>query len=342
MGQMRVARRPIGATQRRVERLAIDEARELLERRQVAIYFGAVAAAAALAFLFPGLTALEAATNPALALMLFATFLQVPLAALGRAFARWRFMAALLAANFLAIPAFVAALSPLLPPDPMIRLGASLVLLAPCVDYVVTFAHLGRGDARALLAATPALLLAQMALLPLYLKLLLNDEAAAVAQAGPFLHAFLWLIAMPLALAGGVQFWSGRSARGAKATRLLSVLPIPATALALFVIVAAVTPRLGHALDAVQAVIPFYVGFAVVAPLIGLGAAKLFGLPAREARSVAFSAATRNSLVVLPLALAAPGAVPVLPAVIVAQTLVELLSELVYVRVIPRLAQDDA
>lgn len=339
---MRIARTPICATRRRVERLAIDETRELLERRQVAIYFGAVAAAAALAFLFPSLSALEAATNPALALMLFATFLQVPLAELGRAFARWRFMAALLAANFLANPAFVAALSPLLPPDPMIRLGASLVLLAPCVDYVVTFAHLGRADARLLLAATPALLLAQMALLPLYLKLLLSDEAAALALAGPFLHAFLWLIAMPLALAGGVQFWSGRSARGTKATRLLSVLPVPATALALFVIAAAVTPRLGQALDAVYAIIPFYAGFAVVAPLIGLGVARLFGLPAREARSVAFSAATRNSLVVLPLALAAPGAVPVLPAVIVAQTLVELLSELVYVRVIPRLARDDA
>lgn len=325
-----------------MERLAVDEARESLERRQVAIYFGAVAAAAALAFLFPGLSALEAATNPALALMLFATFLQVPLAELGQAFKRWRFMTALLAANFLAIPLFVAALSPLLPPDPMSRLGATLVLLAPCVDYVVTFAHLGRGDAKLLLAATPALLIAQMALLPIYLKLLLSDEAAALARGGPFLHAFLWLIAAPLALAGLVQFWSGRSARGAQATRFLAILPVPATALALFVIVAAVTPRLGQALDAVRAVIPFYAGFALVAPVVGWGVARLSGLPAREARSVAFSAATRNSLVVLPLALAAPGAVPVLPAVIVAQTLVELLSELAYVRVVPRFVRDDA
>lgn len=339
---MRIARTPACAIQRRVERLAIDEARELLERRQVAFYFGGVAAAAALAFLMPDSSALEAAINPALALMLFATFLQVPLAALGHAFGRWRFMAALLTANFLAIPALVAALSPLLPPDPMIRLGAALVLLAPCVDYVVTFAHLGRADAKLLLAATPALLMAQMALLPLYLKLLLSDEAAALAQAGPFLHAFLWLIATPLALAGLVQFWSRRSARGPKATRFLALLPVPATALALFVIVAAVTPRLGQALDAVRAVIPFYVGFAVVAPVVGGGVARLFGLPTREGRSVAFSTATRNSLVVLPLALAAPGAIPLLPAVIVAQTLVELLSELVYVRVIPRLMQDDA
>ncbi len=49
------------------------------------------------------------------------------------------------------------------------------------------------------------------------------------------------------------------------------------------------------------------------------------------------SGSTRNSLVVLPLALAVPGAMPVLPAVIVAQTLVELVSELVYIQLMPKL-----
>ena len=54
----------------------------------------------------------------------------------------------------------------------------------------------------------------------------------------------------------------------------------------------------------------------------------------------AFSAATRNSLVVLPLALAVPGGVPLLPAIIVAQTMVELVSELAYIRLLPRLGRD--
>ena len=39
----------------------------------------------------------------------------------------------------------------------------------------------------------------------------------------------------------------------------------------------------------------------------------------------------------LPLAFAVPGAVPVLPAIIVTQTLVELISVLVYIRLIPKL-----
>lgn len=62
--------------------------RAILENRQIGIYFGAVVVAAISALLVPGTTALEAGVNPALALMLFVTFLQVPLADLRRAFAR--------------------------------------------------------------------------------------------------------------------------------------------------------------------------------------------------------------------------------------------------------------
>ena len=57
------------------------------------------------------------------------------------------------------------------------------------------------------------------------------------------------------------------------------------------------------------------------------------------ADAVAFSAGTRNSLVVLPLALVVPGAIPLVPAIIVTQTLIELLAELVYIRLMPRLGR---
>ena len=56
------------------------------------------------------------------------------------------------------------------------------------------------------------------------------------------------------------------------------------------------------------------------------------------ARAVIFSTSTRNSLVVLPLAFAVPDSGPLVAAVIVTQTLVELASEVVYVRWVPRLA----
>lgn len=313
--------------------------RGLLEHRQIGIYFGTVAAAF-LASLIPGVSALEAAVNPALVFMLFVTFLQVPLADLNRAVGQVRFLAALLAANFVAVPVLVAGLMQFVPTDPMVRLGVLFVLLTPCIDYVVTFSHLGRADSRLLLAATPALLLVQMLLLPVYLGLFLGHGSAEFVQIGPFLRAFVWLIAVPLGLAALVQFWARRSRTGERLYAALGFLPVPATALVLFVVVAAVAPRLGPALESAVRVTPVYIGFALAAPLIGWSVARLFRLEPLAGRSVAFSTGTRNSLVVLPLAFAVPGAVPVLPAIIVTQTLTELISELLYVRFLPKLGTD--
>ncbi|MES2281144.1 MAG: arsenic resistance protein [Pseudomonadota bacterium] len=320
----------------------MSRTREFLEEKQIVIYFGAVALAVLVALTVPGTSALEAAINPALAAMLFVTFLQVPVADLGRAFARGRFLAALLVANFVAVPVVVAVIVQFLPPDPLIRLGVLFVLLTPCIDYVVTFSHLGRADARLLLAATPTLLVLQMLLLPVYLRLFLGEQAGALVQPGPFVHAFVWLIAVPLVLAAVTQLWAARSEVGKRTSAGLSLLPVPATALVLFIVVAAVLPQLGPATTAAADVVPHYIAFAIAAPLIGWAVGRLFRLDALAGRAVAFSAGTRNSLVVLPLALAVPGAIPVLPAIIVTQTLVELVGELFYVRLIARLGHASA
>lgn len=312
------------------------EWRDLLEARQVSIYFAAVLLGVLAGTVAPGVENLEGAINPALALMLFATFLQVPIAALGRALQNIRFFAALLSVNFLAVPFLVAVLVQFAPVDPLVRLGVLLVLLCPCVDYVVTFSHLGRGDARLLLAATPVLLLVQMLLLPIWLGIFMGPEAMRTVQKEPFLHAFLWLIVIPLGLAALCQFCAARSRIGARVADLFGLLPVPSTAVVLFVVIAAVVPQLGSAKATVFAVAQIYVVFAVVAPLIGWSIARLAGLEAPASRAVAFSGATRNSLVVLPLALAVPGAIPLLPAVIVTQTLVELGASLVYIKLAPR------
>ncbi len=318
----------------------MQDTRDALEQRQIPIYFAAVALGAAAAWALPGTARLERAINPALALMLYVTFLQVPMAELRRAFGQLRFLAALVAANFIAIPVLAWALVQCVPADPLLRLGVLLVLLAPCIDYVVTFSHLGRADARLLLAATPVLLIAQMLALPGCLGLFLGEEAAGLVQAGPFLHAFAWLIALPLALAAATQRWAAKAASGARAAAVLGLLPVPATALVLCIVIAAVLPQLGPATQAAWSLVPVYAAFAVAAPLLGWLVARAFRLPAPAGRAVAFSAGTRNSLVVLPLALAVPGAMPVLPAVIVTQTLVELLAELAYVRLIARWGRD--
>ena len=311
--------------------------RDVLERWQAPIYLVTVVLAAVFAWQFDGMQVLEVAINPALALMLYVTFLQVPWTELRAVWVQGRFLLALLVTNFVAIPLLVGVLSLMLPSDDLLRFGVLLVLLAPCIDYVVTFAHMGKADARLLLACTPVLLVVQMLLLPFYIEVMLGSQAADWVQLGAFVDAFIWLIVAPLALAVATQRWAQRSSTGQRWSAVLALLPVPATAMVLFVVMAAVVPQLGAAPDAVRQVLPVYVAFVVLAPAVAWCVAQLFKLPAPAARAVAFSGSTRNSLVVLPLALAVPGAMPVLPAVIVAQTLVELLSELVYIQLMPRL-----
>src|SRR5690606_34215554 len=120
--------------------------------------------------------------------------LQVPLAEIGAALRNTKFIGALVITNFLVLPAVTAGLLQCLPDDPMLKLAVLFVLVAPCIDYVITFTHLGGGNARLLLAMTPVLLVLQMLLLPVYLGLMLVDEAVHLIEIQPFLHAFIWLI----------------------------------------------------------------------------------------------------------------------------------------------------
>lgn len=107
----------------------------------------------------------------------------------------------------------------------------------------------------------------------------------------------------------------------------------------LFIVIAAVLPQLNAAIPVGLRVLPIYIVFAILAPIAGWLVAKAVKLDVTAGRAVAFSAGTRNSLVVLPLALAVPGAVPVLPAIIITQTLVELLFELTYVQILSRVGR---
>jgi ACR3 family arsenite transporter len=272
-----------------------------------------------------------------LAALLFVTFLQVPVSSLGASPRAGRFVGAALVVNFAVVPLVVAAAFSLLPPNQAVRLGVLLVLLTPCVDYVIVFCGLAGGSARRLLAATPLLLVAQMLLLPVYLLLFLGPDLADVVETGPFVEAFALLIALPLALAWLTQAWAARSGTGRRAADAAGTAMVPLMAATLFAVTASQVPALGGDLGDVLAVAPVYAGFLVVMPLAGLAVSHLFALDARDTRAIVFTGATRNSLVVLPLALALPDAFAVAAVVVLAQTLVEVIGMVAYVRLVPRL-----
>ncbi|MFZ2240750.1 MAG: bile acid:sodium symporter, partial [Gordonia amarae] len=180
---------------------------DAMDRHQVPIYIVAILIGAVAGWLLPGATSpLSAVMNPALAALLYVTFLQVPIASLTEAVRDIRFVSALLVANFVVVPLLVAALLPLLPDADAVRISVLLVLLCPCVDYVVVFTGLAGGDAARLVAGTPLLLLVQMALLPLYLRIFLGENTGDLLDVRPFIEAFVIIIVIPLLLAWLTQW----------------------------------------------------------------------------------------------------------------------------------------
>ena len=324
------------------------------------LYLGALAAGGAVGLAFPAVAdPAGAAINPVLGLLLYATFLSVPFARLGQALRDARFLATVLAVNFVLAPPVAWAVTRLVAHDDALLVGALFVLLTPCVDYVIVFTGLAGGARDRLLAAAPLLLVVQMLALPLYLRLFVGAQFAAAVDLTPFVEAFVVLIALPLVAAGLTQVAAARTAWGRVLRDAALVAMVPLMMATLAVVVASQVAGVGARLATLGALVPVYVMFAAIMLAVGTGAGLVAGpaggrtgpaggragrggertshldVPAR--RAIVFSGVTRNSLVVLPLVLALPPDYALAPLAVVTQTLVELVLMVLMVRLVPRL-----
>ena len=278
-----------------------------------------------------------------IAVLMFGMFTQIPFTSIKESLGNRRFILAILTANYIAVPIVVWLLSQFLPQQTSVLLGVYLVLLTPCIDYVIVFTHLGRGNEKAMLLSTPILFVTQMILLPVYLWIFMGKKASEVVNPGPFIEAFLIIIVLPLLLAIGLQLFSNKTRRGGQIFLNASAwIPVPLMALTLFIVVSSQISKLSVYWDLIIKVIPIYIAFMLIMPFITRYIVKWFGLDVRSGRAVIFSSGTRNSLVVLPLALALPENLSTLvAAIIVTQTIVEFAGELIYVRFVPNVVLRD-
>lgn len=313
--------------------------REKLENNQVWLYVIVLVIAAGFGLIVPDFAEqLDVTISVVIAILMYSMFSQIPFTSLKESFANRRFILALLTVNYIAVPIVVWLLSRLLPDHPPLLLGIYLVLLTPCIDYVIVFTSLGRGNEKLILMSTPILFITQMLLLPLYLWLFMGEEAAGIVEPGPFLEAFFGLIVIPLGIAIAIQLFARKAPVSKRILDLSAWLPVPFMAITLFVVVASQIGKLSTYMDLIIKVIPIYIAFMIIMPIISRFIAKWFNLDTGSGRALIFSGSTRNSLVVLPLALALPDDLSTLvAAVIVTQTIVELAGELIYIRLVPNL-----
>ena len=311
--------------------------RETLERNQVWVYLVAIIIGLAIGSVAPGLApTFELLLWPGLALLLYATFTQVRLDQLPAAFKDGAFNSSALIGNFVVLPVLVWGVLLLVPDDPAIQLGLLLVLLVPCTDWFITFAHQAGGDLRRAIAITPALLIFPMLLLPLYLWLFMGEGFMEIVSAGRMVLVFAVVIVLPLALAWLTERWAGQKASRAALIERIGWFPVPLLALVLFLIAASQVEAVLESLPVMGDIFIACVAFLIGATICGLVIGKVFSLPVPQARTLVFSLTTRNSFVVLPFALALPAAWEMAAIVIVFQSLIELFGMLALLWLVPK------
>ena len=308
-----------------------------LERHQVWIYLAAIGLGLGTGSLWPVLgPVFEWLLWPALVVLLYVTFVQVPLLHLAAAFRDHRFMAAVLIGNFVVLPLLVWGLIQFLPDDPVLRLGVLLVLLVPCTDWFITFSQLGGGDVPRAIAVTPLNLFLQLLLLPAYLWLMARSDLAGslgLEQVWPT----LFVVGLPLAMAALSERWIEARPQRAPWRERLAWWPVPLLAGVVFLIAGAQVGAVLDALHLLPVVVPVFAAFLLlVVPIAAMLSAAL-RLTAAQGRTLAFSLGTRNSFVVLPFALSLSAGWEAAAVVIVLQSLVELFGMLVYLAWVPRL-----
>ena len=178
-----------------------------LERRQVWIYLSAILGGLLVGSTWANTSRFfEMLLWPTLILLLYTTFLQVPLLHLRDAIRDGRFVITVLVGNFIVLPVVAWLLVQWLPADPALRLGVLLVLLVPCTDWFITFSQLGHGNVPRAIAVTPINLLLQLLLLPFYLWLMLGSDLSAALAPADIWPAWVVVLA-PLAAAALSERW---------------------------------------------------------------------------------------------------------------------------------------
>lgn len=309
-----------------------------LEKFQVLIYIVAVIFGILLGISVPGMAStFEILIWPTLGILLYATFTQTSLSKLRLAFRDKRFLSLALAGNFILIPAIVWGMLSFLPDNPAIQLGVALVLLVPCTDWFITFTQLGGGETNRAIAFSPLSLLFQILLLPVYLFLFFGNELTVTLATHDMLRAFIGIIILPLFIAFLTEKWANSIPERQQIISRIGWLPVPALAIVIFLISASQSHVLSEATSVLWYPAICFVGFLIITAMLAKALSKTVNLPIRQARVLAFSFGSRNSFVVLPLALALPESFEITVFVVVLQSLIELFGMVIYVWFIPKI-----
>lgn len=307
-----------------------------------------------------------------LAVLLFANFMGVPFgrgqererngvpAAASRGFTLW-----LITLNFIVVPLLVMILLPtFLGDSSVIALAVALVVLAPCIDYVVVFTRYASGDST-LLRKTPLLLGLQILIIPIwtsiytYIGIFAYKDLGSIFSLPASAYAALLVVMIP-ALAAHLVQRAHHTPKIAKYAKTISDISetymVGIMCVLLTLMCTAYARRIGEAPQHLVHWVPFYFIFALCAGMLGFllpytaryAVKNRKPLTLKERKAIIFSVVTRNALVIFPVILAlserlkeqrVPQA-DLMQHTALTQTMVELIVMIILVRILRPLHEE--
>lgn len=280
-----------------------------MERHQVALYLASMAVGGASAGLSGWSLVSEQLVPYALGALLWTNFALMPLVGMSvgqhKRLARTVVLVATLGTPILVAPL----VSLFIPEGGPIALATVIVLLAPCVDYVVVFACIAGGEYRGLLATTPYLLGIQIVSITFWTSAYAYIGILDIGVVGEIFplptESYLSLapLIVPLIAAYLVQRWSTRSPQRQQAYERVRSMSdaamIPLMCLLLALMCSAYTPAVLNQAQLIPRLAGLYLTYAILAGGTAWCLSKVMSRPERI--SVTFSAVTRNALIIYPV-----------------------------------------
>lgn len=261
---------------------------------------------------------------PLLVMMLYITFLQVPLEKAKQAFKNAKFTSVTLVINFIVTPLFAWLLATFfLVNQPALYIGFIMLMVTPCTDWYLIFTGIAKGNVALSTAILPVNLILQIILLPFYL--LIFGGTTGTIELSFLVESVLIVLLLPLLLAIATR-WLLKNRDWLSENRLakLSALPILFLSFAIIAMFASQGNLLFSNLDLLwQLLLPILLFFAVIF-VVGQKIGQLMKFSYEDKVSLNLTTLARNSPIALAIAMTAFPDQPLIALTLVIGPLLEL------------------
>ncbi|PPA71795.1 arsenic resistance protein [Jeotgalibacillus proteolyticus] len=266
----------------------------------------------------------EAFILPLLMLMLYLTFMQIPIHEIGKAFKNIKFTSISVIINFIWTPVLAWLLALLFLRDsPALFIGFIMLMVTPCTDWYLIFTKIARGNVALSMSILPLNLLLQIVLLPLYL--LVFAGTAGVIELEFLIKSILLVLIVPLILALFTN-WVFKKHPKKKESVLasLSALPLVFLSLAILAMFASQGNLLLANLDLLWKLLLPILLFFLINYVVSQETGERLNFPKPEKTSLGLTTIARNSPVALAIAITAFPNQPLIALTLIIGPLLEL------------------